>query len=141
MSKEHEKLKQELNKHGKALIGSVANLLGMKSHARFFPYEASFDTLHLGIKGDRVSIQGRVDTRIHSYLVISGEQVSLLSATGATKELSATRAKEIVKGIENIKSLFTFYDVTPFEIALEVNGDGKVAMVASTSQGRVVIVG
>ena len=88
-----------------------------------------------------MSIQGRVDTRIHSYLVISGEQVSLLSATGATKELSATRAKEIVKGIENIKSLFTFYDVTPFEIALEVNGDGKVAMVASTSQGRVVIVG
>ena len=29
MSKEHEKLKQELNKHGKALIGSIADLLGM----------------------------------------------------------------------------------------------------------------
>ena len=141
MSNEHEKLKQDLNKYGKALIGSVADLLKMKSHANFFPYEPGFDTLHLGIKGDKVSIQCRLDTRIYSYLVIKGDLVTLLSVKGTTKELSATRAKQIVKGVKDIKSLFTFYDVTPFEIALEVNGDGKVAMVSNTSQGRVVVIG
>lgn len=141
MSKEQENQKQKLNKYGKALIGSVADLLGMKSHANFFPYEANFGTLILGIKGDRVSIQGRLDTRIYSYLVINGDRVSLLSTTGSIKELSATRAKKVVEGVNNIKSLFTFYGMTPFEIALEVNNDGKVAMVASTSSGRYTIVG
>ena len=132
MSKESEKLQQDLNKYGKALIGSVADLLKMKSHASYFPYEPNFETLHLGIKGDKVSLQGKLDTRIYSYLVVSDN--------GVPKVLSATRAKEIKQGLKNITSLFTFYDVTPFEIALEVNGE-KVAMVASTSRGRVTVVG
>lgn len=140
MSKESEKLQQDLNKYGKALISSVADLLKMKSHASYFPYEPNFETLHLGIKGDKVSLQGKLDTRIYSYLVVSDNGVSLLGKTGAPKVLSATRAKEIKQGLSNIASLFTFYNVKPFEIALEVNGD-KVAMVASTSQGRVTVVG
>lgn len=140
MSQETEKLKKELNKNGKALLGAVSDILAMKSYAKYFPYVPNGDTLHLGIKGNRLSIQGKQDSRIYAYFVVDGDGVTLVPSTGAPKVLSATRAKDIHRGLNGIISLFTFYNVKPFEIALEVNGD-KVAMVANTSQGRVTIIG
>ena len=41
---------------------------------------------------------------------------------------------------DSVLGLFRFFDVTLFELALESN-QGSVALVASTSQGRVAIVG
>ena len=54
--------------------------------------------------------------------------------------MSDTRSKSLKSTLDSVLGLFRFFDVTPFEIALESN-QGSVALVASTSQGRVVIVG
>lgn len=139
MSNENEQLKQQLNTEGTKLFDSIISLLKMKSFSNRFPFEPSTDTLSVSIKGRRVSLEGKNDTRVYSYLVLDSEDsVTLYSSNLADKKLSGIRSKEIIEGVKGIRQLFSVYDVTAFNIYLESDGS-KVSMVADTSQGRVSI--
>ena len=140
VNKEHEQLQKEVNKKGDALLGEIIEILSMKSLAKYFPYPISCDNLHIEIKGNVITIQGKQDTRIHCVLTIVGNVVVLGSANYVNKELSKTRSEAVIAKVDAVKGLFTFYDVTPFAIALESNG-GRVALVSNTSRGRVVVIG
>lgn len=141
MSAEHEKLKKDLNIKGTKLLNEIIDVMSMKSHSNRAPYPVTVDNLHVGIKGKRITVQGKQDVKIHcGFVVEDSGKVFLVHNTLATKELSATRAEAIKKAYDGITGLFTVFNVTPHEIALESNG-GKVALVANTSQGRVAIVG
>ena len=140
MSKEHEKLKKDVNTNGSKLIKEVVEILSMKSLANRFPYPITVENVHLGYKNNVITVQGKQNTLIHCKFVVSPTGITFIHHTLADKPLSDTRSNSLKSALDSVLDLFRFFDVTPFEIALESN-QGSVALVASTSQGRVAIVG
>lgn len=112
----------------------------MKSLANHSPYPITAENVHLGYKNNVITVQGKQDTLIHCKFVVSPTGITLIHHTLADKPLSDTRSKSLKSALDSVLGLFRFFDVTLFELALESN-QGSVALVASTSQGRVAIVG
>ena len=71
MSKEHEKLKKDVNTNGSKLIKEVVEILSMKSLANRFPYPITVENAHVGYKNNVITVQGKQDTLIHCKFVIS----------------------------------------------------------------------